>query len=174
MRRVNIKRIGMWVAPVCLLAVAGFGSHLALGQKPEASSAGKADGSATVAPENETPTCGDTPGALKIPQALLEKRVELAREVYKLNLRRIQVDQKFSLYNLFGWSERLLEAEWAMNKNRAEQVQALKDYLVRTRELEKSVQLLFNQGLAVKADADAATYFRVEAEIRLLREGVQP
>ena len=75
---------------------------------------------------------------------------------------------------LFPWSERWLEADLALNDSRAERVRALRDHLGRTRKVDRLVITQARVGQRTQADAEAATYYRVEAEIRLLKEGVQP
>lgn len=53
------------------------------------------------------------PGLLKVPKDLLEKRLEAVRKAYEQNIARIK--QREGLPSeLFGWSERWLEAELAL------------------------------------------------------------
>jgi hypothetical protein len=109
----------------------------------------------------------------KAPKQLLEKRLEAARKVYEQNLVRLKAAQG-QPSELFGWSERWLEAELALADKQAERVKALNDHLDRTREVERIAATYARSGQGRQADADAATYYRLEAEIRLAKEGVDP
>ncbi len=107
------------------------------------------------------------------PKELLEKRLEAAQKVYKDIQLRIRTGQG-QPSDLFGWSERWLEAELALADKKGDRVKALRDHLDRTREVESLVGAFARAGRARQGDADAATYFRLEAEIRLHKEGVAP
>jgi hypothetical protein len=109
----------------------------------------------------------------KVAKALLEKRLEAARSVYKENLARVQNGVGLPP-DLFGWSARWLEAEMALADNQAARIKALRDHLDRTRQVERMAVEAANSGQGRKADADAAIYYRLEAEIRLQKEGVEP
>jgi hypothetical protein len=108
-----------------------------------------------------------------IPKDLLEKRVEAARKVYEQKKTRLQSGQGLPA-ELFDWSERWLDAELALRDKKDERVKALRDHLDRTRELERMMQASARAGLGVQADVEAATFFRLGAEIRLVKEGVKP
>jgi hypothetical protein len=109
----------------------------------------------------------------KVPKELLQKRVEAARRVYEHNIARIK-NQDGLPAELFGWSERWLEAELAICEKESERVKALRDHLDRTREVERLAGNFARAGQGRQADVEAATYFRLEAEIRLFKEGVEP
>jgi hypothetical protein len=111
--------------------------------------------------------------ALKVPKEVLQKRAEAARRVYKQNLDRIRSGEGLPA-ELFGWSERWLEAVLALCDKESERVKALRDHLDRTRDVERITGAAARAGQGKQADADAATYFRLEAEIRLYKEGVKP
>jgi hypothetical protein len=93
--------------------------------------------------------------------------------VYEQNRVRIQ-NAKGSPAELFEWSERWLEAELAVCEKEADRVKAFRDHLDRTRYVERLSTGLALTGQGRQADADAATYYRIEAEIRLYREGIEP
>jgi hypothetical protein len=112
-------------------------------------------------------------GGPKIPVELLEKRVEAARKVYEQNRTRLQNAQGLPA-ELFGWSERLLEAELALSDKEGVRAKAFRDHFDRTREVERLAAGFARAGQGRQADADAATYFRLEAEIRLHKEGIEP
>lgn len=108
-----------------------------------------------------------------VPRELLERRLEAARKVFRQNLARLKGGQA-APSELFGWSERWLEAELAFAAKQADRARALRDHLSRTQEVERAALSMARAGQGRQADADAATYYRLEAEIRLLKEGVDP
>jgi hypothetical protein len=113
------------------------------------------------------------PAPLKVPKELREKSRDAARAVFEQNMKRVRAAQGLPS-ELFGWSERWLEAELALAEKPADRIKPLRDHLARTREVERLTTGLARAGSGRQADAEAATYFRVEAEIRLLKEGVEP
>ncbi len=115
----------------------------------------------------------DPPPPPKAPRELLEKRLEAARKVFEQNLARLKSAQAAPA-ELFGWSERWLEAELALAERQADRARALRDHLDRAREVERLAAGLAKSGQGRQADADAATYYRLEAEIRLSAEGAEP
>jgi hypothetical protein len=70
---------------------------------------------------------------------------------------------------LFGWSERLLEAELAMFDKKEDRIPYLKAHLARTREVERLAIVYAKTGQGRQADADAATYERLKADIRFFQ-----
>lgn len=116
----------------------------------------------------------DPPAAAPmVPKQLLEKRLEVTRAVYMQKLKRIRLGQA-SPSQLFGWSERWLDAELALATKRADRVKALRNHLDRVRKVEEVMTAFARAGQGRQADTDAATYYRLQAEIRLYKEGVQP
>ena len=113
------------------------------------------------------------PAPPKIPKELLEKRLEAARQVYQQNLTRLKAGQGLPS-DLFGWSERWMDAELALVGKPADRAKALQDHLDRTRTVERIAKGFATTGQGRQADADAATYYRLEAEIRLHEAGVTP
>jgi hypothetical protein len=109
----------------------------------------------------------------KIPKELLQERVAAARSVWEQTKVRVQ-NQGGAPTELSGWSERWLDAELALCDKASERVIALREYLDRTREVERLAVALARTGQGRQADAAAATYYRVDAEIRLFKEGVEP
>jgi len=172
----KLKQIAAWVVPIGVVILAGFGSYTAYAQRFEPTvikqpnvhlaALGQKDPSAAKEPAVPTP--------LKVPKELLEKRLEMARSAYTQYRARIQAAINSSFSELFGWSERWLEAELALANTQADRVKALMDYLDRTRDAERMTANFAKAGQGIKADADAAAYYRVDAEIRLLKEGVEP
>jgi RNA polymerase sigma factor (sigma-70 family) len=110
----------------------------------------------------------------RVPKDLLEKRVDAARKVYQQSADRLKSGQGLPS-EMFGWSERWLDAELALAAKPADRTKALQDHLDRTREVERiMVEFAKMVGQGRQAYADAATYYRLEAEIRLYREGLTP
>jgi hypothetical protein len=97
----------------------------------------------------------------------------MARKVFEQNLLRLRNREGLPA-ELFGWSERWLEAELALCDKEADRVKAFRAHLDRTREVERMAINYAQTGQGRQADADAATYYRLEAEIRLFKEGVEP
>jgi hypothetical protein len=110
---------------------------------------------------------------LKVPKELLQQRVETARKVWEQNRLRVQSGVGLPA-DVFGWSEHWLDAELAVCDKQGERAKALRDHLGRTREVERITAALARAGQGRQADADAATYYRLEAEIRLFKAGVEP
>jgi hypothetical protein len=76
------------------------------------------------------------PPAAKVPTELLEKRRDMAENVFKQKTLRYRAGQGLPS-ELFGWSERWLEAELALSDKKADQTAALQAHVDRTRELER-------------------------------------
>jgi hypothetical protein len=179
MSRKKIALNAAWLLPVCFI-VAAVGSHLAFGQRP--APPGAVDEKAPLAdPPREQPKAisaeppakdGDSLDQKR--KELLRKRLEFAQAAYRGNLQRMKVDPNFVLSNLLSWSERYFEAELELANVNDERREAMKEYFIRTREVENMVALMQKQGLGIKADVDAASYYRVDAELRLVKEGVDP
>jgi len=113
------------------------------------------------------------PAPPKVPKELLTQRLDAAAKVFRLNMARLKAAQA-APSEVFGWSERWLDAELALAEKPADRVKALRDHVNRTREVERAATALAKTGQGRQADADAATYYRLEAEIRLLKEGGEP
>jgi hypothetical protein len=109
------------------------------------------------------------PAPAHAPKELLEKRLEAARNVFRQNLTRVKAAQA-QPSDVFGWSERWLEAELALAAKPADRGKALRDHVERTREVERVAIALARTGQGRQADADAATYYRADAEIRLAEQ----
>ena len=112
-------------------------------------------------------TAAPVPEARKAPKELLEKRRDAAKRVWEGKWRRMVTTVRgVQPSDLFGWSERWLEAELALRDKKEERIAALKAHVDRTRELERVAIRYAKMGVGDVADADAATYERIEAEIR--------
>ena len=113
------------------------------------------------------------PGTREVPRELLEKRVAAARAVYDQNLSRYRGGEAIPS-DLFQWSENLLEAELPLADKPADRIEMLRNHLDRTRLVEKIARAHAVTGQGRSADAMAATYFRLGAEIRLFEAGATP
>jgi hypothetical protein len=126
---------------------------------------------------------GPAPEPPKVPKELLEKRRDAARKVFDNELQRFQMGAlkpEVSVIELAEWSSRWLEAELAIGDKRTDQIAACKAHLKRMRDLEEAAvgkvgpATKPGQRLRLRSEADAVTYFRVEAEIRLIKAGGTP
>jgi len=121
----------------------------------------------------EPPRNAAPKAALTIPRELLEQRREAARKVFEENLTRLRGAELAMDERLMWWSERLLNAELALSEKPADRTAALDAHVKRMKELEKMFAAYVKIGQARESDAQAATYFRAEAEIRLLEAGAK-
>lgn len=110
----------------------------------------------------------------KAPKELLQKRVEAAQRVFEQQFKRAKGGTVSSAADVCVWSERWLNAELALCENRQERIKALEEHLKRVRAAEALAETFVRAGQAARADLDAVTYFRLDAEIRLHEEGVDP
>jgi hypothetical protein len=113
------------------------------------------------------PMRAEPPPKRKIPRELLEMRLNAARVVYELDYVRI-MGGPGQPPELFGWSERILKAELPLCESKVAREAAYKANLARLRNLErllKTYDELFPDNHTWSADAAAATFDRLEAEI---------
>jgi hypothetical protein len=104
---------------------------------------------------------------------LLEARLQAARKAFEgyteaLKIRTAQ--WRDSSERLYRWSRRILEAEQALAKDPAGRSRALKGHLDRMADLEKRSETFLRVGGALRADVDAARFFRLEAEVWIAQE----
>ncbi len=119
----------------------------------------------------EPPPIAAAKAAAKIPRELLEQRREAARNVFEENLRRLQAAELAMDERLMWWSERWLNAELALSDKPADRTAALAAHVKRLKELEKMFAHYAKTGQGRESDAQAATYFLTEADIRLIEAG---
>lgn len=100
----------------------------------------------------------------KVPKTLLQERLQAARKVYDQTRMRVRGGDGRPT-DLFGWSERILKAELPLCETEEARVAAYKANVERTREVERILKGLERTGNVLLSDANAATYYRVEAEI---------
>ena len=104
--------------------------------------------------------------AATIPRELLEERRDAAREVFQQGLRQLQ-DGQLLPGALSEWSQRWLDAELALTDAREWRAAALEAHLERSKQVEEIAATFAKTGQGRQADAEAARYFRSDAEIRL-------
>ncbi len=109
--------------------------------------------------------------APKVPRELLEQRREAARKVFEENLIRLRAAELAMDERLMWWSERWLNAELALSEKPADRTAAHEAHVKRLKELEKIFVVYAKTGQVRESDAQAATYYRADAEIRLLEAG---
>lgn len=105
------------------------------------------------------------PAPRKPPKELLEKRLDEVKIVWDMKMQRLQF-RKGQPSDLFGWSERCLEAELALQDEKEGRMKALKAHVDRLRALERIARFNADRGLSDVIESHAATYERTNAEIR--------
>jgi RNA polymerase sigma factor (sigma-70 family) len=118
--------------------------------------------------EDSRPSLTPAPASLKIPRELLEKRRDAARKVFNHTLEMFLAGRA-TLEGLAAWSKRWLEAELALSDKEPDRTAALKAHLGRLWEVERLTVAKSRVGVLGPETAEAATYYRVEAEIWLFR-----
>jgi hypothetical protein len=117
------------------------------------------------------PVCAADPAVRpSAPKELRQTRLEAARTLFRQHLARVKAAQG-QPSDVFGWSERWLDAELAPAAMPADRVKALPDHVERTREVERVMTALAKTGQGPPTHAEAATYYRADAEIRLAEHG---
>jgi hypothetical protein len=132
---------------------------LPLGPAPTGAAAGNEPGAAPPAKAGPT-------------EASLQKALEeQARKTYRLNYKLIfeAGDGKLVPEDAYRWSRRWLEAALDRAGNREGRVAAYRDHLGRMRDLEQKTQTLWRAGQLRAVEAEAAVFFRTEAELWLTR-----
>ena len=101
----------------------------------------------------------------KISREVLERRLEAARNVFRLKLERCKAGEEHLDDNLPVWSERLLTAELAIVDNPADRIAAIRAHVEREREVARIVTALAKTG---EGRDEVAKYFLIDAEIQLM------
>jgi len=104
----------------------------------------------------------------QVPRELLEQRRDAARKVFTEDFKRF-FNFRAEINPMFAWSQRWLEAELVLSDKKADRIASLEAHLERLRRLEKVAIQHARVGQLHQRDADAATYYRVDAEIRLFQ-----
>ena len=112
------------------------------------------------------PPAVQAPAGQKVPPQLAKARLDAARQAYEGYWRRLRSDRGGDPEKCYSWSRRWMEAQQALGAGKAAE-QAAQAHLERMKELEKLLAALARTGQGTQADADAAQYYRVEAEIWL-------
>ncbi len=104
----------------------------------------------------------------KVPKELLGKRFAEAKLIWEMQYQLFTRGDRraMQLRELFGWSERLLEAELALTDKKEERRKAHLAHLDRTRNLEGIAITLVKLRAGRETDAHVASYDRLSAEIR--------
>lgn len=108
-----------------------------------------------------------TPSAPKVPPALAKERLDTARKTYEGYWLRLRNRQSVGPETIYTWSLRWLRAQQALGAGKAGKPVALQAHLDRMKDLEKLWEAYARTGQGSQTDADAAQYFRIEAEIWL-------
>ena len=103
-----------------------------------------------------------------VSKELLEKRLAAVRNVFRIDLERLNAGEAAPDEFIFMWSERLLGAELALADRLADRTAVLKAHVERVRELARIVTARAKAGQGRESDVETAKYFLIDAEIRLL------
>jgi RNA polymerase sigma factor (sigma-70 family) len=166
----KLKIAAMVMLTVGALAAGGVFTHHALTAAPPG------EKEQPTKPEKPAPNADAPPetGPAKVLAELRRKRVEAARAVYEQNLGRIRAGQGLPI-ELLGSSERWLNAELGRGElNFQEKRAAYRDHVLRTREVERLLVNYEKTGQGKASDAAAATYERIDAEIRYTEFVLKP
>ena len=108
--------------------------------------------------------------APKVPKEMLGKRLEEAKRVWAFYWQARTSRLKIELSDLFGWSERLLEAELALLDKQEGRIKALKSHVDRTRQIEQIAIAQVESARSSQFNVHKASYERINAEIRYFQE----
>ncbi|HWG46484.1 MAG TPA: hypothetical protein VN688_27225 [Gemmataceae bacterium] len=158
----KLKIAALVILAVGILAISGVVTHHALTAAPPR------EEEQPPQPPKSDRKAEAAPAIPKVPKELLERRLEAAQKVYKQKTERYKSGIGFPS-ELFGWSQRWVEAELALKDKKEERLAAFKAHVDRTREVERLAIMHAKTGQGMQSDADAATYDRISAEIRFFQ-----
>ncbi|HEY7310123.1 MAG TPA: RNA polymerase sigma factor [Gemmataceae bacterium] len=161
----KLKIAAALVLTAAVLATGGIWTHRTLTAAPQEKEKPAPAAEPPAQPPKPAPKAEAVPAARKVPKELLEKRLEVVQTVYKQNQARTRSGQGLPV-ELLSWSERWLDAELALRDKKADRIAAFKAHVERTRELEQMLTAFAKTGQGKVSDAAAATYERINAEIR--------
>jgi hypothetical protein len=110
------------------------------------------------------------PAAKKVPKEMLEKRRDAAKGVWEIMIQEWKVSNKRKISDLLVWSEQWLDAALPLCDKKEQRIAALKAHVDRTRSLQQMLIQQVKAARSSRADAEAATYARINAEIRYFEE----
>jgi hypothetical protein len=109
------------------------------------------------------------PARAEVPRELLKARADAAREAYEAGKKEYMLGVPGApLSELPQWSGRWLTAQLALCATRDDRVAAFQAHLDRMKDLEAVAKKMVEQGLGTRKDVAGATYFRLDAEVKLL------
>jgi len=103
----------------------------------------------------------------KVPAPLAKKRLDAARKTFEGYLRMFRNKGSPDPEKLYVWSRRLMEAEQALGDDKSTARAAVQAHLDRMKELERICADFARAQQGLQVDAEAARYYRIEAEIWL-------
>jgi hypothetical protein len=147
-------------------AVAMMASHAA-GVSVRSQAVRAAGPSGQAAPSKEA---GKQAGGAGEEARLRKALLDAARKTFKQEMERFRGGlASGNPEKLYLWSRRWLDAELDVAKTREARVAAYGDHPQRMRGLEKTAQAFARSGQGHTADAQAAEFFRIQAELWLVR-----
>jgi hypothetical protein len=98
-------------------------------------------------------------------------RVAAAQKVYQGILDRAKIDPHAGLdpERLYQWSRRWMEAEFDLSDKQEDRIAVAEAHLERMKKTEAHLKELFEKKLVSPVEAAAQTFFRLEAEQRLVQ-----
>jgi hypothetical protein len=111
-------------------------------------------------------------------RALAKTQLELVQKAYDAAVRLLEQTRRTGEIiiplgkpdEVYLWSVRWLSAQRAMSDKKTDQIAALEEHLKRMKDLQLRVTVLHKGGLANQLEPIAAEFYRVEAELWLMRE----
>jgi hypothetical protein len=101
--------------------------------------------------------------------ALAEARVQAALRQYEETWVYYQ-QARIDSYQVYVWSKLILDCRREMTDKPAERITAVEDHLNRMKKLEALVTKVRRLGFGLSYDVGATEYYRLEAEVWLMRE----
>ena len=101
--------------------------------------------------------------------ALAEARLQAALKQYEETWAYYQ-QARIESYQVYVWSKLILDCRREMTGKPAERIAALEDHLNRMKKLEALVTRVRRLGFGLSYDVGATEYYRLEAEVWLMRE----
>ncbi len=105
----------------------------------------------------------------KVPPELAKARLDAARKTYEQKLRRVLNRGGGEPESFYVWSRRWRDAEEAIKPGKESRLATARAHLKRMQEIARIFAAYAKTGQGRPEDADAAEYYRIQAEIDLAR-----
>ena len=101
---------------------------------------------------------------------LAKRKLEVAREEWRLRQAEFMKIGRYDIQLLFGTSQRILEAELEVLENKADRVAAIERHLEVTRGVLARQKALYESGRVARQDVLTSEYLCLDVEMRLVKE----